>query len=139
MATYIVSNRLPYALVANPDGGLHLVRSPGGLVSAMMPVHQGGDSWWVGHAGIAQDAGSDLEARFAAERLVDVPIPEEEYRGYYTGASNGSIWPLFHYFPAIARFEAAWWSSYRAVNRRFADVLLARLRPGDLVWVMTTS
>lgn len=132
--TWIVSNRLPWSWVRDAHGAAGLARSPGGLVSAMLPVHQAGDAWWVGHGGYPADL-PDRAGLLERERLLDVDVPAADHAAYYNGAANDCLWPVFHYFPAIARFDQACWDAYRRVNRRFADALLERVAPGDLVWV----
>ncbi|MBA3939294.1 MAG: trehalose-6-phosphate synthase, partial [Planctomycetes bacterium] len=130
ISTWLVSNRLPYRL---DDLGSTLERTDGGLVTALLPVHQAGSSWWVGQGGFP--ASPELASRLETERVVDVAIPPGLAKDHYSGASNGAIWPLFHYFPEIAVFVPAEWTAYRAVNQAFADAILARAKPGDRVWI----
>jgi len=129
MRTWLVSNRLPFTL----DAGGSLSRSHGGLVTALLPVHEEGDTWWVGQGGF-QTRGEE-EERFNAARVVDLQVPADCARRHYNGAANSGIWPLFHYFPAIASFVPEDWAAYRTVNRIFADSLLARIGPHDRVWI----
>ncbi len=132
--TWIVSNRLPWTCAQDENGGQQLVRSPGGLVSAMLPVYQAGLAHWVGHGGFPEDL-QGIDELLQRERLVDVAIPQADYAAYYNNASNGCLWPIFHYFPALARFDQDGWAAYRRVNQRFAAALIERVQPGDLVWI----
>ena len=129
MTTWLVSNRLPFRVGA--DGGL--VRTDGGLVSALLPVHQAGTSWWVGQGGFPAEPG--LQEQLAAARVLDVDVPADLAQAHYNGASNGGIWPLFHYFPAIARFSPEDWRAYRAVNAAVAAAIAPRAGHGDTVWI----
>ena len=129
MTTWLVSNRLPFRIQS--DGGL--ARTDGGLVTALLPVHESGTSWWVGQGGFPVD--SSTQERLAAARVVDVSVPTDLAAAHYNGASNGGIWPLFHYFPAIARFRPEDWGAYRAVNRAVTETILARAEAGDTVWI----
>ncbi len=131
--TWIVSNRLPWTCTQDAAGRPVLSRSPGGLVAAMLPVHEAGDAYWLGHGGFPAEVG--IERQLAEQRLVDVAIPADEYAAYYNQAANGCLWPIFHYLPALARFDPGCWDAYRRVNRRFADALIERMGPGDLVWI----
>jgi trehalose 6-phosphate synthase len=54
---------------------------------------------------------------------------------YYNGYCNGTLWPLFHYFPEVFRHEQQHYDAYQSVNARFARHLLKMLQPGDMVWV----
>src|SRR5690606_13188640 len=49
---------------------------------------------------------------------------EEEYNGYYSGFANEGLWPLCHIAFTRPNFRAADWECYRAVNRKFADVVV---------------
>lgn len=62
-------------------------------------------------------------------------LTEAEHTGYYAGFANRTLWPLCHYRLDLARFEHAWWQSYRAVNRRLAAELAPHIADDDLVWV----
>ncbi|MBA3937275.1 MAG: trehalose-6-phosphate synthase [Planctomycetes bacterium] len=132
--TWIVSNRLPWTCARDAAGLPHLVRSPGGLVAAMLPVHQAGEASWVGHGGFPADT-PGLADLLAGQRLIDVAIAPDIYAAFYNDAANGCLWPIFHYFPALARFDQAGWEAYRSVNQVFAAALLERIGPGDLVWI----
>lgn len=132
--TWIVSNRLPWTCTSDVQGNTHLMRSPGGLVAAMLPVHQDGDVFWVGHGGFPADL-PGLAQTLNRERLIDITIPPHDYAAYYNGAANGCLWPIFHYFPALAHFDQNEWEAYRKVNRLFAAALAERVCPGDLIWI----
>ena len=42
---------------------------------------------------------------------------------FYNGFCNKTLWPLFHYFPTLARYEEEYWQEYRNVNRVFSDAV----------------
>jgi trehalose 6-phosphate synthase/phosphatase len=128
--TWMVSNRLPFRL--NHDTRT-LERNDGGLVTALLPIHQAGSSWWVGQGGFPDAPG--LDDHLERERVLNVVVEDGRAKAHYNGASNSGVWPLFHYFPAIARFDPREWEEYRAVNAAFAKAILARARPGDRVWI----
>ncbi len=136
--TIIASNRLPVtARVEN--GKLRLVRSAGGLVTGLEAVHDSGESLWVGSLGLSSTSSVPLEQgdldRLKAEGLRSVDVPDELYEAYYTGFSNSSVWPLFHYMPDRCQFSATTWNAYLRVNQLFADAILAEAKPGDRIWV----
>jgi len=64
-----------------------------------------------------------------------VGLSEEEHERYYTRTSNRGIWPLFHYFTERIHFDTEDWDAYVAINRKFADAVLAEAQPRDLVFV----
>ncbi|MFN7131304.1 MAG: bifunctional alpha,alpha-trehalose-phosphate synthase (UDP-forming)/trehalose-phosphatase, partial [Myxococcales bacterium] len=49
--------------------------------------------------------------------------------------SNRVLWPLFHYLLDRVPPDARDWDMYRKVNERFADLVAAHYRPGDMIWV----
>jgi trehalose 6-phosphate synthase/phosphatase len=127
---WLVSNRLPYRVDSATQA---LARGDGGLVSALLPVHRAGNSWWVGQGGFPEE--DTVQAQMREERILDVNLPADLVALHYNGASNGAIWPLFHYFPAICKFEPAEWDAYKEVNARFADAIAERCGDRDTVWV----
>jgi trehalose 6-phosphate synthase/phosphatase len=131
----MVSNRLSVTMA---EGKLR--PSSGGLVAALegLPI-EGYEQRWIGWAG---DLGADAEGRARAMaqlkeegRCVPVELTPEEVAGHYEGLSNSSLWPLLHALPSYLRFEQRWWDAYVAVNRKFAEAVLAEAADGDLVWV----
>jgi trehalose 6-phosphate synthase/phosphatase len=64
-----------------------------------------------------------------------VELSDDLVRGFYEGFSNETLWPLFHHFPFLLKFNPDYWEAYMEANRRFRDVVLEHHRPGDLVWV----
>ncbi|HKY29326.1 MAG TPA: bifunctional alpha,alpha-trehalose-phosphate synthase (UDP-forming)/trehalose-phosphatase, partial [Pyrinomonadaceae bacterium] len=54
---------------------------------------------------------------------------------FYEGIANEALWPLFHHFPSLLRFEAEHWKAYVRANEIFRDEILKHLRPDDLVWI----
>ncbi len=133
----IISNRLPYRLA---EDGKTLQRSAGGLTSALGPLHEKAGSLWIGAADF--DAAARKSKRCAAyeEELTEhgcVPVflTKEQQKRYYDGASNSTIWPLFHGFSSLTRFDEESWHSYQQVNRLFCDAVVALAQPDDIIWV----
>ncbi|MGE5235630.1 MAG: bifunctional alpha,alpha-trehalose-phosphate synthase (UDP-forming)/trehalose-phosphatase [Acidobacteriota bacterium] len=133
----LVSNRLPITIVRAPRG--HEVRpSAGGLATALWPMHQAGESVWVGWPGeLPGDAGEAKEALAAARerRLIPVSLDDGDIEAYYHGFCNSTLWPLFHYLSHATVLDRGWWEAYRRVNARFAGVVTRVYSPGDTVWV----
>lgn len=133
----IVSNRLPYRR-EEPQGSL--LRSVGGLTSALGPLHEKNGSIWVGAADLEPSArttkeGEDYERMLHELGCLPVYLTREEQKSYYDGFSNSTIWPLFHDFPSIARFEEDTWQAYRQVNEKFCEAVTAVACEDDIIWV----
>jgi alpha,alpha-trehalose-phosphate synthase [UDP-forming] len=131
----VVSNRLPYQLTLE-QGRVRLERGVGGLVTALDPILcRTGGTWigWTGHyEPLREPADAPLGKSYT---LRPVNLSRDEVEEYYLGYSNKSLWPLFHYFQEYCEFDEEWWRTYQAVNRKFADAVIAEYREGDLIWV----
>ncbi len=125
----VVANRLPVKLA--DDGSWSL--SPGGLVSAMLPVMRERTGAWVGWDGTA--GGESARFEFEDILLSGISLSAQEHDEYYGGACNETIWPLYHGAIEAAQFHRETWASYREVNQRFADAACAELAEGGTVWV----
>ncbi|HEU4472065.1 MAG TPA: bifunctional alpha,alpha-trehalose-phosphate synthase (UDP-forming)/trehalose-phosphatase [Flavisolibacter sp.] len=140
----IISNRLPFAVERNADG-VSVRQSSGGLVSAIKSFFErsSGDQHyskkiWIGSMDAAEE--DWLEARSAGELPADFEIeplfPDPEvYTSFYSGFSNSTVWPLFHYFPSLVEYKKSAFEDYRKINQLFADKIAAICRPGDVIWV----
>ncbi len=145
MRLVIVSNRLPFS-VALREGAPEFKPSSGGLTTGLWSYleqnGQGGpgglDFLWVGWSGASvppehQDRVRDYGRReFKALPLF---LDDQSVEHFYHGFCNNTLWPLFHYFPAVTKYERKDWLEYQRVNQIFADALLPVLRPDDLLWI----
>jgi trehalose 6-phosphate synthase/phosphatase len=140
----VVSNRLPFSLSKVAGGGYAFGPSSGGLVTALGAYiererrENGLDCVWVGWPGVAVARTRQAEIREAAMRDYGswpVFLSDEEAHDFYHGFCNKTLWPLFHYFPSYATYEASQWEAYERVNARFAEEIAGLLREGDRVWV----
>jgi trehalose 6-phosphate synthase/phosphatase len=134
----LVSNRLPVRVRVS-GGQLDLQHTVGGLATGLSATHDGRGGEWVGWPG---DTGRLdvtqrrlLDAALGERRFLPVQLTAAEVLRYYEGYSNGVLWPLLHSMPARLPLECRDWGAYVTANERFADVVAARWRPGDLVWV----
>lgn len=137
--TIIISNRLPVQLQIS-NGSINAVPSVGGLATGMKSVHSGGDSLWIGWSGltdeeIPEEMATKIDKALAEHGSSKVNLTKEEVDGFYYGFSNRTIWPLFHYFLEYSEFELNSWETYKAVNLKFADAILEKSGPDDIIWV----
>ncbi|MBS0010134.1 MAG: bifunctional alpha,alpha-trehalose-phosphate synthase (UDP-forming)/trehalose-phosphatase [Bacteroidales bacterium] len=135
----IVSNRLPFKIDIEKDEPV-LIPSIGGLATGMKAIYKDYESLWFGWPGFGEE---DVSQKFKnktgkaldKERCRPVYIEKDDIELYYSGFSNKTIWPLFHYFMQYAVFEDKYWEAYKGVNRKFADEILKIIKPGDRVWI----
>jgi alpha,alpha-trehalose-phosphate synthase [UDP-forming] len=107
--------------------------SPGGLVSAMLPVMRERSGSWVGWDGNIDGVAGRYD--FEGITLSVVPLSRDEHHDYYGGFCNETIWPLYHGAIEAAQFHRETWAAYHNVNQRFAEAACAELAPGGTVWV----
>ena len=134
----IVSNRLSVSVKREAEGYAYQP-SMGGLATSLSTLNQDKEMLWVGWPGInvadpqeCRQIEAELRLQFGA---VPVFLTDEQLELYYDGFSNGSIWPLFHYFTQFAHYDAAEWQAYQEVNRLFLDKVLEVARPYDTLWI----
>lgn len=137
----IVSNRLPVVLARGHNGLWQCEPGSGGLVTALAPVLRNRGGRWIGwHGAVVEESGDLAGALGEASRasgfdLRPVTLAAQERLEYYRGFANESIWPLFHDIPSRCRFLPSYWTAYRGVCQRFADVIRRELREHDVLWV----
>jgi trehalose 6-phosphate synthase len=127
----VVANRLPVCRTAG-GGGDHWQPSPGGLVSTLVPALRGRRSTWVGWTGDDGPAEPFTEDGICCE---PVELSAGEIEGFYEGFSNRTLWPLYHDAVRRPEFDPDWWSTYVAVNERYATHTAQIAEPGALVWI----
>jgi trehalose 6-phosphate synthase/phosphatase len=134
----VVSNRLPFT-VERGGGEVRFRRSPGGLVAALDPVLNARGGVWVGWPGVEAEPDESTATLTPAAtgrvRYRAVALTAREVSQYYSGFSNRTLWPLFHYFVARTRIDTATWRAYERVNQRFAEEAVAASMADDLIWV----
>ncbi|MFG0318849.1 MAG: trehalose-6-phosphate synthase [Planctomycetota bacterium JB042] len=128
----VVANRLPVRRVRRRSGTVWET-SPGGLVSALVPILERRRVTWVGWAGLK----SRRTPPFRHDGIDNVPVPlsGDEVEAYYEGFSNRVLWPLFHGALRAPELRRSWWEAYRTINARFATEAAAAAPRGATVWI----
>jgi trehalose 6-phosphate synthase/phosphatase len=129
MKLIIVSNRHAAYLVEK-EGSLEFAQSPGGLTSVPgLPRVSGGRA-------LPRDREVDV-MRHCREGFSARPVflTAENTECFYEGYCNQTLWPLFHYFSALASFDEDPWATYELFNELFCDAVLEEAGPDDTVWV----
>jgi trehalose 6-phosphate synthase/phosphatase len=144
MRLIVVSNRLPFT-ASIKEGQPQFEFSSGGLTTGLWshleraacdPEKQL-DFLWLGWPGanIAPEYQQAVRQHGATFKAAPVFLSEASIESFYHGFCNKTLWPLFHYFPTLTRYEGSYWQEYQRVNQVFADALTEILRPDDVVWV----
>jgi alpha,alpha-trehalose-phosphate synthase [UDP-forming] len=136
---FLVSNREPYVRKDRGDGdGERMVRTTGGLVTALDPVMRRSGGVWIawepgGEPGSTRR--QQVPETGPGFTLRQVPLTTGEVRRYYYGFANRALWPLCHYFIDRCRFAEDEWRQYVRINERFADAVAEETRADDLIWI----
>ena len=134
----VVSNRLPVR-VEDVEGEFQYQQSVGGLTTTIDVLRERLDMIWFGTPGLnVEDERSESEIKtklWEDYKCVPLFVDAEEFNLFYNGFSNGSIWPMFHYFPQYAHYDKIEWQAYHDINQKFRDEIVRFARPGDLIWV----
>ena len=145
MRLVVVSNRLPFT-VSFKEGTPQFASSAGGLTTGLWSYLSSKppdgvdrpDYLWMGWPGASIPPEHEAAVRsHGAQQFKSSPIflPEESMDRFYLGFCNKTIWPLFHYFPTLTRYEEEYWQEYRSVNRIFGEAVVNTLQPDDMLWI----
>ncbi|MHB1179821.1 MAG: bifunctional alpha,alpha-trehalose-phosphate synthase (UDP-forming)/trehalose-phosphatase, partial [Daejeonella sp.] len=136
--TIIISNRLPVT-VTKVDGSFVLKPSEGGLATGLRSVSREREMLWIGWSGISAenaDEETQITSELSAENLIPVFLNNKEITEYYEGFSNEVLWPIFHYYASTqAHYKKSNWEYYKAVNRKFSEVVARYAEPDDIIWI----
>jgi trehalose 6-phosphate synthase/phosphatase len=135
----IVSNRLPVS-VSKVDGKLVFTPSNGGLATAMSSLKSNDEQLWIGWPGISSDDLTSADKAAIVRKLKEykcfpVFLTHEQVQKFYEGYANDTIWPLFHYFQSLAKYDTSYWKAYREVNKLYAKAVLKCASDTAKVWI----
>ena len=127
----VVSNREPVVHERIAEG-VKVLRPASGMVTAIEPIVRAVGGTWIAHgSGSADRLVVDERGRIGLPQddpkyvLQRVWLTRAEEDGYYYGLSNTAIWPLCHHVYTRPHFSRRDWETYRCVNKRFRDAVLA--------------
>ncbi|MBZ9896495.1 trehalose-6-phosphate synthase [Mesorhizobium sp. BR1-1-6] len=130
----VVSNREPYIHNLRDDN-VDLVVPASGLVSALEPITRACAGTWIAYGGgsadhlvVDQNDRIEVPPENPSYTLRRVWLTDEEQQGYYLGFANEGLWPLCHIAFTRPVFRTSDWETYEAVNRKFADTVVAEAR-----------
>lgn len=125
----VVSNHIGHPRPGN--GG------EGGLAVAMRSALKEYGGLWFGWSGnvAASDPSQPTITRSGNTIFATLDLTQRDYREYYYGYGNRTLWPLFHYRLDLTELSRRDFAGYQRVNTLFAHHLTALLTPEDLIWV----
>jgi trehalose 6-phosphate synthase len=145
----VLSNRGPVSFAREEDGMLRAKRASGGLVAVLGPGVVEHDALWLAtalsdadrDAAACHPIGSSGEVLAEGYRMRSLAIDASQFHPYYDVIANQTLWFLHHGLwdlPRRPRFDRQWWdawSSFVAVNRRFAQAAADDLAPDATVLI----
>ncbi len=139
----IVAYRLPFKIIKD-DEGTSLFQNSGGLVSAVLSLAQGSENasfefedkiQWIGYTDNTPEELEGVALENENFQAHPVFISQELNDNYYEGFCNDLIWPLFHYFPSLAKFETKFFEAYQEANLLFYEAMKDIIQPDDVIWI----
>jgi trehalose 6-phosphate synthase len=124
----IVSNRVPLPSERGPRAG--------GLAVALNDALRPGSLWfgWSGRRTAVPSATPSVQHADGVT-YATMDLSEAQYRAFYLGIANGSLWPLLHFRLGLMNFHTEDYEGYCAVNKHLAASLAPLLHSDDLIWI----
>lgn len=133
MGYLIVTSRCPITH-DRVDGKDVIKQNVGGVATALRRVLSDEGGKWVCWGDGKLD-GEHLEEDYEGYRIVRVLLSPKEKKGFYDNYSNGTLWPLFHYFRTRIQFTPDSYEIYRSVNKKFRDRIIEHLESDMKIWI----
>lgn len=135
----IISNRLPVN-ISRQKGKFIYNESVGGVATGINSLSEPKERVWFGWPGILSDRLKSQDKTEITKNLTKrgcrpVFLNQKDHSGFYSGFSNNTIWPLFHYFSEFTVYEQSNWECYKKVNKLFCDQIVDHIEDDDIVWV----
>lgn len=135
----IISMRLPVS-VSKEDGKLSYKPSTGGLATGVSTVSKSRDSVWIGWPGISSDELTEkdkieIKRELKKHDCHPVFLDDAEEENFYSGYCNATLWPLFHYFTYMTRYDKQYWECYKRVNELFYKEVRQFVSDDAQIWI----
>ena len=131
----LASNRLP-VVIKKRKGRFYFRSAIGGLATALSSVYQKHNCLWIGSSKLTPQLESTVKSKLYSEyNCYPVFLPNEDIEYFYHGFCNGTLWPLFHGFPQITKYDSSQWERYKKVNKLFRDSIAEIYKPNDIIWI----
>ncbi|MEM0157262.1 MAG: trehalose-6-phosphate synthase [Thermoplasmataceae archaeon] len=133
MKYVVVTSRCPVS--HDRTGGREtLRRNVGGVVTALHQAMKANGGVWICWGDGNADMNYPVE-EYDGYTVARVFLNRYEKHGFYDEYSNGTLWPLFHYFRERVRYRDESFETYRAVNGKFAEVVGKYADPESVIWI----
>lgn len=123
----IVSNRIPATSPKGPQAG--------GLAIGLKDCLKDGGLWFGWSGDISAQTSTDAKISHTGKiDVATIDLSREDYKKFYVGYSNSTLWPLLHFQPGLVKFDRAQFETYLSVNHAFAHALAPLIQPSDIIW-----
>ena len=132
--TYVVAtSRCPIS--HDHTGGRETIRkNVGGVATALhLTMKKNGGVWICWGDGNADSEYPEEE--YEGYKIIRITLDKSEKRGFYDEYSNGTLWPLFHYFRERISVHDGAYRHYASVNMKFAHMISKYADSESIVWV----
>ena len=133
MSYLLVTSRCP--ITHENVRGKHVVKdNVGGVATGLRAMMKKEGGVWVcwGDGNLDHEY---QEEDYEGYKIVRILINQKEKNGFYDEFSNGTLWPLFHYFRDRIRINNIGYKYYRAVNEKFADRIMKYVTKDMKIWI----
>jgi len=136
---FIISNRLPLQ-ASKKNGKMELTPYSDGYDSGLKQFYESFDVKWIGRPGLNRDEISEsekinLDNNFRTNNCIAVYLIQSLKNEFLEGFCENTLWPLFNYFPQIAKYKHGEWETYKKVNRIYADIATRYIHEDDIIWI----
>lgn len=133
MTYLIVTSRCPFSYDKSHNRKVSR-ENVGGVASALKMLMEKEGGVWVCWGDGKLDAENEVEDR-GNYKIVRVILNNKEKKGFYDNYSNGTLWPLFHYFRERIKFTRDGFRLYKQVNEKFKNKIMKYLDPDMKIWI----
>lgn len=116
------------------DGKDVVKQNPGGVASSLRRLMNDSGGTWVCWGDGSSDSNYQ-EEKVDGYHVSRVILGSHEKRGFYDEFSNGTLWPLFHYFREKIKTEDRAFDPYVTVNRKFAERIAMHADRDSVIWI----
>ncbi len=136
---FIISNRLPLQ-VSKENGMAELIPYSDGFDSGLKQFYESFDIKWIGRAGLNIDDISetekiDIDNNLRQKNCIPVYLVQNLKNEFLEGFCENTLWPLFHYFAQITKYNPDQWETYKKVNQIYADIVAKYINEDDVIWI----
>lgn len=133
MNLVVVTSRCPIS--HDRSSGKDVVRKNiGGVATALHQAMRSNGGVWICWGDGNADQDFPVED-YEGYRIIRIFLNKSEKHGFYDEYSNGTLWPLFHYFRERIKFTEGAYKQYEAVNRKFADAVSRHSGEESIIWI----